>query len=503
MPAGTPRSVPVVYFLCTVLPPHPLEFAKDERLRQKHDTMQKTPRHILILGLGSSGLAATELALRFGHRVTVLDEADGDTLRDRAALLADRGVKVHLEWNEPRPPAPVSKVVISPGIRPEGALGRLARTAGVPVVSEIEFAFRFCACPLMAVTGANGKTTTVEMTVHALQAAGRRASAAGNIGTPLSQVVLRSAQLDWIVVEVSSFQLEHVENFTPVAAALLNASPDHLDRHADFAEYLALKLRLFRRMAPDQSVVFHEKVLDLPEVCAEIARRGWKPVVTGRSPKPDSHYALDFYCDESWAVYRRSEAGPLALDADFSALAARGLHNVDNALAALALCEAAGADIRQCAAALSTFAPGRHRMELVAVENGICYINDSKSTNPDSLRSALETLESRGAAGRVLLIAGGLNKNLDFAGLRPLVARVAREVFLIGNCRYQLAKQWVDVVSCKQFTSLDAAVESAVEAARPGDTVILSPGCSSQDMFRNYAERGDRFCELVTRRTGE
>ncbi len=457
--------------------------------------MNDSWRHVLILGLGSSGLAAAELALRFGRRVTVLDGADSPELRDRADLLEARGAGVRLEWNEAAGAPEADVAVISPGIPPGSPLGRLAAASPCPVISELEFGYRHCACPVVAITGTNGKTTTTEMTVRALRHSGKRVEAAGNIGVPLSEAVRRSQGLDLLVVEASSFQLERIPTFAPLAAAFLNFAPDHLDRYENETAYLDAKLHLFDNMRRGQSVILSDTAWNRPAVRARIEARGLIPRLFSVSPGAQCEFGLD-----AGALIRR-RAGKTVRLLDLQAARAPGRHNAANLLAALALCEASGAAIPRCAEALRDFVPGRHRLELAAVHEGVRFVNDSKSTNPDSLRCALECLgrERR----RILLIAGGLDKGLDFRRLRPLLHRWVREVFLVGRCRNRLAKQWNDVVSCKVFASFAAAVDAAVNAAGEDDVVLLSPGCSSQDMFANYAERGEIFCDLVKRRIGE
>ncbi len=450
---------------------------------------------VLVLGLGLSGLAAAELAVLQGARVVVLDSGSSPAAQDRADQLASRGVEVHLDWNQDTFPGAPTLAVISPGISSTSQMGRLAAGLECPLLSEIEYAFRHCSCPILAVTGTNGKTTTVELTAHCLRHAGLKVIAAGNIGKPLSEVARRSAELDCIVAEVSSFQLEHISTFAPLAAALLNLSPDHLDRHHGFDEYAEAKTRLLTRLQQARQLVLRDDLLDQAIVAGRIPADGSAPVLF--SATPGGH--TDFFLDADGMLCRR-EGKQVTAFLHRSKLRLRGSHNLENALAALALCTYLPVPLDKIAAGLASFTPGSHRMELVALEDGIRFINDSKSTNPDSLSRALTAIgdESR---GRIVLIAGGLDKGLCFEPLRPQLQRHVREIFLIGSCRERLAKEWGGVVSCKVCSSLAAAVSGAIESAIPGDTVLLSPGCASQDMFTDYAERGKQFCNLITRRT--
>jgi UDP-N-acetylmuramoylalanine--D-glutamate ligase len=452
---------------------------------------------ILVLGLGLSGMAAAELAARQGAAVTVLDAGASVALRERAESLASRGVDVRLEWHAATWTSPVDLVIISPGIPHQSALGQLARRFECPLISELEYGFRFCSCPILAISGTNGKTTTTELVTHCLKHAGRRVLAAGNIGKPLCEAAARSGQLDFLVVEVSSFQLEHTERFAPLAAALLNVTPDHLDRYADFDDYCRTKLRLFRNVPRADHVVLREDLLELETVRAGLPRDGSTPVAfTSR----ESLFAGYFLSADN-VLCRRTGNSAERLMAS-AELKLRGLLNVEYVLAALALCELAGVPPREVAAHARGFVPGAHRLEVVAVHNGVRFVNDSKATNLDALRQSIAATvaESR---GRVCLIAGGVDKGVDFAPIAPLLEKHVSGVFLIGRCRERLAKQWGHAVSCKVFASLAAAVNAAAESAASGDTVLLAPGCASQDMFTDYAERGREFCNLVKRRAGE
>ena len=452
---------------------------------------------ILILGLGLSGSSAAELAKKHGAAVTVLDVGGSATLQDSAELLRHRGIDVCLEWNEKGWNAPVDLVVISPGVHPDSLLGRLGASLSCPLVGELEFGFRYCSCPILAVTGTNGKTTTVELLVHCLRHAGRKVIAAGNVGVPLCEAVRRSAALDFLVVEVSSFQLEHISRFAPLAAALLNVTPDHLDRYESFDTYMGAKLQLFKNVSRCCKIVLREDLIECDTVNASLPGDESIPICfTSR----ESLFAA-FFVAEDGMLCQRTSTGVLPL---LSSAQVRldGRHNVENVLAALALAQAAGILPSELASHVSTFVPKRHRLELVAINDGVRFVNDSKATNVDSLSKGLVTSAER-SSGKILLIAGGDDKGIDFVSVIALLAKYVKEVFLIGRCRERLAKQWGHVVSCKTFVSLAVAVDVAADAAVSGDTVLLSPGCASQDMFVDYADRGQQFCELVKRRIGE
>ena len=453
---------------------------------------------IVVLGLGVSGYAAADLAAHHAAQVTVLDVGDSPALRERAAMLCERGVRVHLEWPSDAWDEGADLVIVSPGIPPESLLGHLAAGFDCPAISELEYGFRHCPCPILAVTGTNGKTTTVELLVHCLNRAGIRAMAAGNIGKPLCEAARRSSLLDFLVVEVSSFQLERVDRFAPLAAAVLNVSPDHQDRYSSFEEYARTKLRLLANVTRRNRIVLRESLAETEAVQRALPQDDSQPVTFA------AHESLfaDYFLADDGVLCRRSAPATVRRLLPRTAIRLDGRHNVENVLAALALAQAAGIAPDELARHVATFAPAAHRLELVGVHRGVRFVNDSKATNPDALVQALATTAAA-ATGQILLIAGGLDKGLDFGSVAPLLAAHAKAVFLIGRCRERLAKQWFRVVSCKVFASLTAAVDAAADDACPGDTILLSPGCASQDMFTDYAERGREFCTLVKRRIKE
>ena len=460
--------------------------------------MTDRSRRILVLGLGLSGKAAAELAIQRGAEVTVLDENSGGALAERKAGLEARNAAVHLDWNQESWPAPVDLAVISPGVSPGSVLGRLAAALDCPVVSELEYGFQHAPCPVLAVTGTNGKSTTVELVNHCLKHAGYNTVAAGNIGVALCDVVQKHGALDFLVVEVSSYQIEGIKTFNPLAAALLNLSPDHLDRYRTTEEYYRAKMPIFSNMNSRERVVLRRDLLDMPLVAQSLPPGAAVPVTFSSGDDADSKF---FLADDGTLGMRCADGGVAAL-CHRSELRVKGRHNIENVLAALGLIHAAGLDVWKAVPGAKTFPPNPHRLELVAVHEGIQFVNDSKSTNPDSLIRAIEAVGEE-LSGKILLLAGGLDKGLEFDAVKPHLAGKVREVFLIGRSRDVLAELWGGIVPCKKYASLANAFDAALESAENGDTVLLSPGCASQDMFRDYAERGEHFCELIRRRFGE
>ena len=429
-------------------------------------------RHVAVLGLGRSGEAAAALLLDHGADVTVLDSGDPAPRRDAAMKLSSRGARVVLGDDALRCVQDFDFAVLSPGIDPVVPLARRPVEAGIPLLGEIELAFRNCRCPVIAITGTNGKTTTTGLTVALLDAAGLRAEACGNIGLPFSEVAARSAELDAAVVEISSFQLETTDSFRPKVAVWTNFSANHLDRYPDVAAYRAAKLRIFDRQTADDFAVVNAR-LELP---ALRARR-----ITFSAARAAE---ADFTLEGSVILHHGQKL------VDMAETRLRGPHNAENLMAAFGAAMCLGADPAKMVAAARDYTPPPHRCEFVREIDGVTWINDSKSTNLDALAQALQ-----GQTGDVILIAGGKNKGFDFAPVAALVGERVREAVLIGEMRQSIARDWS--VPCHPVDSLESAVAMARNLACAGDTVLFSPGTSSFDMFRSYEERGDLFRHLT------
>lgn len=454
-------------------------------------------KKILVLGLGLSGVAAAELALSQNASVIALDSGNTDSLRDKAAYLRRFGAEVILDCTEFHSQTAVDLAVISPGIPAKAPLGQIASSLQCPVVSELAFAARFCQCPILAITGTNGKTTTVELTVHCLQESGLKVCAAGNCGYPLSTATTESINLDWLVVEVSSFQLERAEGFSPYGAACLNVSSDHQDRYQDFSEYILTKRKLIRAVDNPAHTVLGCSLLQHSEFRNIPHSQPGRPLVFCCSPMAEA----DFTCGSDGII--RSHDGSVERQLIHrSELGLQGNHNVENVMAALALCRIAGIDDIAAAKAATSFKAGEHRFELVGEENGIRFINDSKATNPDAVVQALKACFDR-SSGHVVLIAGGRDKAMQFDSVKPWLKEGVSKILLLGETREYLQTQWQSEADCELVDTLDNAVDRALALANPGDTVLLSPGCASQDMFSDYAQRGKQFKNALNRRLGK
>ena len=430
----------------------------------------------LIVGLARSGVAAA-LALRArGEEVIGCDAGPPGTpaLDDAAERLSAAGVEVHLDASGDALAARAGTLIKSPGVPQNAPVVAAARARGVPVLGELELAWRLLENEFVAVTGTNGKTTTTEWIGHIHREAALPVAVAGNVGTALTSLVGAVPAEATIVCEASSFQLEDTIAFAPEVAVLLNLEPDHLDRHGTFADYVAAKLRIFANQGNDDVAV---APLDLGvEDLGGCARR----VPFGSAGAELSDRAGYLWWDEE----------PLL---DVTEISLPGAHNRANAMAAAAACLARGIDRDAVAAGLRTFPGVAHRLEPIATRDGVAFVNDSKATNVASTLVAL-----RSYPGGVHLIAGGRGKSQDFSPLAPVVAERCRAVYLIGEAAAELEQALAPAgVPLHQVGDLGAAVAAAAAAAGPGDTVLLSPACASYDQYPDFEARGEHFRALV------
>lgn len=428
---------------------------------------------VVVLGLARSGEAAARALLGRGADVTVLDGADDEAVKARARELGARAI---LGRTDPGDLADAELVVASPGVSPSSVWITAAAANGIPVWSEVELAYRLGVRPAAAVTGTNGKTTTTEMTVAALRAAGVDATAAGNIGHPLV-----AAEGAAIIAEVSSFQLHSIAQFRTPVAVLLNIAGDHLDWHGSIDAYAADKARIFENQTSEDTAIFHSA---LSHVASRFAAR---------------HVPFDEACvpqggagiEDGWIVT------PQGRVVEVSRLQVRGRPGRIDATAAAAAACALGADPVRVGEGLAGYSPKPHRVETVAVLGGVTYINDSKATDPHATLAALAELD------RVILIAGGRNKALDLGELAVAAPRI-RAVVAIGESAAEVEAAFAPTgIQTERAATMREAVERAHATARAGDTVLLSPACASFDMFAGYEARGEAFRAAVAALGGE
>jgi UDP-N-acetylmuramoylalanine--D-glutamate ligase len=430
-------------------------------------------QRVLVLGVGLSGRSAAVFCAARGARVVAADEHPARQLEGLDTLdgVAD------LALGSPFPDlADFDLVVPSPGVPAERYRGRGRRVWG-----DVELTYRALSIPIVAVTGTNGKSTTTALIACMLRAAGLRAAAAGNLGTPALELV--GEALDVAVLEVSSFQLETTDAFRPDVAVILNLTPDHLDRHGSFEAYAAAKARILAGQRAADAAVLNFDDLAVRELAASARAR----VVPFRTRGPLERGA---WLDAGALALRLGDAPPQRLSLDGLRLA--GGHNRENALAALCAAACAGADPEKALYALAAFEGLPHRTQIVARRGGVLFVDDSKATNPGAALSSLASFEAP-----LVWVAGGRDKDLDLAGLADAASQRVRAAVLLGEAAPKLARALSGRVETHVVDCIEDAVRRAAELAGPGDVVLLSPGCSSLDQFRNFEERGRRFRAAV------
>jgi len=429
---------------------------------------------VTVIGIGKSGTAAAAWLARQGADVLVVD----DRPQEIPDALREGGIRFHLgEWTE-GDLFSSDRVVVSPGFPVRRLPMARLRAAGIPVVGEIEMAAAQISAPILAVTGTNGKSTTTTLIGDILNAWGMSVFVGGNLGRPLSEAI--GGTWDFVVVEVSSFQLETIDRFHPRVAVLLNVTPDHLDRYPDFKAYRLAKWRIFKNQTPKDYAVLNNDEQIPPTISATTA-------FFSRTVAPARGVFLRD--GRIMARLRDGEAEPI-LKTDEMKI--HGVHNEENALAAVAATTVCGAPLSAIRQALATFPGLPHRMEFVREVHQVRYIDDSKGTNVGAVAKSLA-----GIAAPVILIAGGQGKGCDFAPLREIVLRKTRRLILLGEAQAEMARCFADHPAVDRVSSMEAAVATAHAHAVAGDVVLLSPACASFDLFRDYRHRGDLFKQAV------
>lgn len=437
---------------------------------------------ILVVGLGRSGIAAAHALVKRGAEVTIYDGKDEDQLQKEMARVPP-GVRVKA-GALPGSQQHFDMMVISPGIPLDAPDIKELCGRGMPVIGELELAYRLKppGLKLAAVTGTNGKTTTTALIAHILCEAGIPTAAAGNIGLPLSAVI-DVLPHGIAAVEVSSFQLETTDRFHPVVSGILNITPDHLDRHCNMESYAALKAKIFANQEPEEYAVLNAddpRIAGMTPPCRVCSFSARFPLEAG------------VWVEEGKIMVRL--AGETVEICPVDGIRLRGKHNLENALCAAGMTGALGIPAGIIGSALTTFTGVRHRLEEVAVISGVTYINDSKGTNPESTMKALESFSEP-----VILLAGGRSKGTDFSELALLIKQKVKALVVMGEASGMIAEAVVKTGFDRIYEARDfeQAVYQARDLAAPGDIVLLSPACASWDMFNNFEERGDLFCSIV------
>src|ERR671929_1460420 len=449
--------------------------------------MELDGKKVLVIGAGRSGVEASRFLAARGALVVLNDRKEFIDWSNDALALKSEGVVKLLAGEVPSWLLDqVELVVVSPGVPAKSIPVRYAERAGAEVIGEVELAYRFLKGRVVGITGTNGKTTTTTLIGELLKNAGIKTQVGGNIGTPLLNLVETSREDGWTVVELSSYQLETIKEFRPTVAVVLNLMPDHMDRYETFADYGAAKHRIFRNQTAGDVAILNA---DDPVVSSWAS--GLEAHVTMFSTSRELDEGLFLRGRE--LVARTWSGERVLLTRDEMQL--KGLHNVQNVLAALAAGLACGASPDSMRETVRAFAPVEHRLERVAEVGGVTFYNDSKATNVDAAVKALEAFEDE--PGKVVLILGGKGKNAPYAPLAPLVERKARALVLIGEDADRIESELKEFAPVLRAPDMAGAVRAAHRAAEPGDTVLLAPACASFDMFTSYEHRGRVFKEEV------
>jgi UDP-N-acetylmuramoylalanine--D-glutamate ligase len=443
--------------------------------------MELKNRTILVVGLAKTGIACARCLASKGARVTVTDMRSEAALQTQLAELAEYEITRELELHSEATFLASDLIVVSPGVPMDLPQLVAAQQAGVEIISEIELAWRFMDAPLVAITGTNGKTTTTTILGTIFKHNGYHTLVGGNIGDPLIEVAESHQIWDQVVAEISSFQLEWITSFRPTVAALLNLSEDHLDRYPDYQAYINAKLRIFENQTEEDFAVVNR---DDALVWQHAQHLKAQVFPFSRTHELDE----GIFCRDGVITYRHNgheECFPTA------AIRLQGVHNLENIMAALACALLLGCRPDETFETVLCFDALHHRMEFVHTVNGVSWYEDSKATNVGSVEKALESFEN------ITLIAGGKDKGGSYAPLAPLVRERVRHLVLIGEATERLERELGALTDTRRAASLEEAVLIAAEITSQGGTVLMSPACSSFDMFKDYEERAQRFIAAV------
>ncbi len=443
-------------------------------------------KQVAVIGFGRSGFAAARLLSVHGAHVTVLDDKTPEKLGEwieKARGLAQ--VQLVLGGIDPTRVSNADLVVVSPGIPANHMALERAREKNVPVIGELELAFGYCNAPVIALTGTNGKTTTTTLVAEMMNAAGKKTIACGNIGKAFAEAVFELTAEDLAVLEVSSFQLDSIEEFRPQVAAILNVTPDHLDRYANMQAYVESKGRIFENQKKGDAALLNvgDKYTPIYAtlIKSDLYYFGFADLVRG-DLKPGCYVRNGNIELLGRQLIKASE------------LQIPGPHNLENACAATLMASLAGASDEAISKTLREFKGVEHRLEPAGEVNGVRFINDSKGTNVDSVVKALESF-----AKPIVLILGGKDKAGDFTKLSALVKEKVTRIVAFGECKNKIVEQLSSSATVVEADTLEEVVNGAFVASAKGGVVLFSPGCASFDMFQNYEDRGRQFKAAVAK----
>jgi len=445
--------------------------------------MKLSGKHIVVVGLARSGASIARFLAERGARVVVSDSKPREALGDLPAAMEAEGIALDLSGHTPHLFESADLVVLSPGVPHTLAPLKRARALGVSVVGEIELASRFIDAPMLAVTGTNGKTTTTALLAEMMAASGMKVFTGGNIGTPLTEYLRADDPADVVVVELSSFQLDTIESFRPHVAVLLNITDDHLDRYPDFDAYKRSKGRVFENQQQGDVAILNTADPHVADIGRILQNR--KLTIGGTGPNAAA-------VTRNQVTIRTPDLPEMKIDLSKSTLV--GEHNRQNIAASALAALSAGATPEGIQEAVDHFQGLPHRIEYVDTISGVRFYNDSKATNIDAVEKAVTGFDDP-----IVLIMGGRHKGGRFASLSDALKKKARAIVAIGESKKKIVSALAPCIKTVEAGDLDDAVSKAFSKARSGDAVVLSPACSSFDMFTNYNERGDKFRESVHR----
>ena len=444
-------------------------------------------RKVTVIGLGNSGYNAAALLLENGAIVSVTDSGDSAEVVRQAGELLKKGARVETGVHTRSFIEEAWLVVLSPGVDDNSPAVKWADGRGIPVISELELGYLFCKGRILAITGTNGKTTTTSLVGQILEDAGLDTVVCGNIGNSLCGEIGRVSEKTWVVLEVSSFQLERTKSFRADIAVILNITDDHMDRYVKFDDYYREKLKIFANQKKGDVLILNHDAVNL-------------------RPIKDAPYSKVLFFSRTapvFGAYAKGDTMILSVSGKeedfglFSGVSLKGLHNLENILAAALAASCAGAGIGTMAGTVKAFKGLPHRFETVEVVDGVEFIDDSKGTTVDSTARALESCQRP-----VILIAGGKDKNSDYTSIRETAARHLSGIVLIGEAGERIRRSLEGVAPAHKARDMEDAVAISKKMAKPGTVVLMSPMCSSFDMFKNYKERGEVFARAVRKLEG-
>jgi UDP-N-acetylmuramoylalanine--D-glutamate ligase len=452
-------------------------------------------KRVLVVGFGKSGVAVTKYMVKQGAKVIVTDLKQKSELMDSFNACGDLKVEFELGKHNPKTFQSVDLIVLSPGVPPNIKPLEEIKGLNIPVTNEIELAVTSIKEPLIGITGTNGKTTTTVLVGEMFNAEGRPSYVGGNNGVPLLDYITDSGKADVVVAELSSFQLELAEKLVPAAAVFTNIEEDHLDRYPDMGSYIAAKKRLLKTCDKNSFVILN---YDDPTI------RSFADECQGRMiwfTKKDPMSVGGDFAEKFFGVYLNDRDKKIVERMngkeevyDLSQYRLFGEHNKENLMAAISTARAMGVSPKAVQNVINTVKPIAHRLEFVRKKDGVYFFNDSKGTNVMSVKRSLSAFQSN----PIILIAGGKDKNMDFTPLADLVRNRVKILILVGEAKEKINRAIGDFAETYLLGTFEEAVLLAYQKSRAGDIILLSPGCSSFDMFRNFEERGDYFKKIVT-----